>query len=142
HQGPSRAWTKVLKKYLTADTFRSPLDTTGRTCSYAINDFVTSNPYGAEDMDYSRLQGQSHPSQTLYMSVLNASQQNSDHFHFADPDGGHSSSAFKSEVWVELINGGCNYLFLDGHVEKLNWQNVQTKLSQPDSKFIRPDGKN
>ncbi|MEO8206153.1 MAG: hypothetical protein ABI615_08225 [Chthoniobacterales bacterium] len=101
---------------------------------------MTESPYGAKDLNYSRIQSQPSPSQTLFMGVLNATQQNTDHFHFADPDGGYSSSAFQSEVWVDLVEKSGNYLFIDGHAERLSWTDVQSRLSQSGSRFIRPDG--
>jgi prepilin-type N-terminal cleavage/methylation domain-containing protein/prepilin-type processing-associated H-X9-DG protein len=139
HQGPSLAWTKTLKNYVPAALFISPLDDTGRFLSYAINDFITMNPFGAEAMDYSRLQNQPSPSRTLFMGILNSSSQNSDHFHFAED--GFSPADFEQEVWVEIIDHSSHYLFVDGHVEVLRWDSVKTLLTQPGSAFIRPDGK-
>ena len=42
HQGPDRAWQGVLEAYGITKAFQvSPLDTTGRNLSYAINDLLT-----------------------------------------------------------------------------------------------------
>ena len=139
HQGPSRTWTKVLKDYgLSAKQFVSPFDKTGRTLSYGINDFLTEKPAGAPDLDFSRQQSQPYPSETFYAGVLHPNQQNTDHFHFAEE--GFSAGDFQSEVWVEMIRRASHYLFADGHVENLSWSTVQNKLSQPGSRFVRPDG--
>jgi prepilin-type N-terminal cleavage/methylation domain-containing protein/prepilin-type processing-associated H-X9-DG protein len=142
HQGPQRAWTVVLKAYVPAATFKSPLDDTNRSCSYALNDFLTEKPYGASDLNFSHLISISNPAETLFMSVLNRTQQNTDHFHFADPESGYRPDAFCSEVWVDLVNTTGNYLYVDGHVERLAWPDVQTKLIKSGSRFVRPDGKN
>lgn len=138
HQGPSRAWTKVLKEQLPAKAFRSPLDDSGRTLSYAINDFVTEHPAGAKELDFSRLQSQPAPSQTLLFAALHPNQQNSDHFHFAEV--GFQPSAFAGEVWTDLFHGAGHYLFIDGHAARLSWNDVQLLLRQPGSCFVRPDG--
>lgn len=140
HQGPSRAWTKVLKDQLPARVFRSPLDDTGRTLSYAINDFVTERPAGAKTVDFSRLQSQPAPSQTLLMGVLHPNQQNSDHFHFAEV--GFQPSVFAAEAWTKLFQNAGHYLFVDGHAARLRWTDVQILLVRPGSRFIRPDGLN
>jgi len=137
----TRVWTKVLKDYnISSAMFISPLDETGRFLSYAINDFVTEHPYGAETLDYSRIQSHSTPSQTLYVGILNSSQQNSDHFHFAE--GGFAPSSFEQEVWVEITDKASHYLFVDGHVEVLRWNTLKSLLTRPGSTFIRPDGNN
>ena len=142
HQGPKRAWTVVLKPYVSVAVFKSPLDDTNRSCSYAMNDFLTEYPYGASNLDFSRLINVPNPSETFFMSVLNFDQQNTDHFHFADSDSGYGPTAFSSEVAVELVNGAGNYLFVDAHVERLAWTQVRQQLTQPGSRFVRPDGQN
>lgn len=140
HQGPSRAWTRVLKEQLPAKVFCSPLDDTGRTLSYAINDFVTERPAGAKDLDFSRLQSYPAPSQTLLFGVLHPSQQNSDHFHFAEV--GAQPPAFAGEAWTDLIHHSSHYLFVDGHATRMSWNDIQLLLRQPGSRFLRPDGLN
>lgn len=138
HQGPSKAWTKTLKATLPSACFRSPLDTTGRVLSYALNDYLTEHPAGAPALDFSRLQSLPAPAHTFWMAVLHPSQLNSDHFHFAE--NGHDPSAFSGEVWTGLTAAGSHYLFPDGHVERLSWTWVQQQLSDPESAFVRPDG--
>lgn len=139
HQGPARAWTRVLKDYgLTAKQFVSPFDRTGRMLSYGINDFLTEKPAGAPQLNFSRQQSQPQPSATFYAGVLHPNQQNTDHFHFAEE--GYSPGDFQAEVWVEMVRRGSHYLFADGHVENLSWSTIQEKLSQPGSRFVRPDG--
>jgi len=137
----TRRWTKVLPEYgISSAMFVSPLDTAKRTLSYAINDFVTEHPYGAEELDFSRVQTISYPSSTIYLSILNSQQLNSDHFHFAEA--GFAPASFEQEVWVDIVDGAGHYLFVDGHVEVLRWDAVKTLLTASGSTFVRPDGKN
>lgn len=140
HQGPDRAWQGVLVAYGITKAFQvSPLDTTGRNLSYAINDLLTVSPYGAASLDFSRLQSLTSPARTFYMSVLNSRQRNSDHFHFAEE--GFAPSDFEQEIWVKLTGQYGHYLFADGHVEALSWSSVQTLLNEPGSTFVHPGGK-
>ncbi len=139
HQGPDKAWQGVLSAYGITKKFQiSPLDKTTRILSYAVNDLLTANPYGAASLDFSRLQSVPSPSRTFYMSVLNSRQRNSDHFHFAEE--GFAPSDFEQEVWVQLTGQSGHYLFADGHVEALKWSVVQTLLTQPGSTFVHPGG--
>ena len=136
----SKVWTKVLKDYgLKGKDFISPLDSNPRFLSYAINDFLTKNPAGAEELDFSRVQKVPMPSQTFYVSVLEEHQMNSDHFHFAEA--GFNPASFRSEVWTELHKQAGHYLFVDGHVERIRWSDVQTRLTRSGSRFVRPDGR-
>lgn len=138
HQGPRVAWTTVLRRSVPARLFRNPLDETGRTNSYAINDFVTERPYGAEDVNFSRLQNIPAPSQTLLFGVRARGSENSDHFHFASE--GWAPATFEGEVWTELFDGMGLYLFVDGHVERRRWDELKKSLSEPGSRFVHPDG--
>jgi len=138
HQGPKVAWTTVLKRSVPARLFRNPLDESGRANSYAINDLVTERPYGAEDANFSRLQNIPAPSQTLLFGVRARGSVNSDHFHFASE--GWTPDAFAAEVWTELFDGAGLYLFVDGHVERRPWNELQRSLLEPGNRFIHPDG--
>jgi len=67
--------------------------------------------------------------------------QSSEHFHFAG--GRHGASRvtpnqFKAAVNVEVHGGSANYLFVDGHVENLPWNEVQGRLGQPGANFLVP----
>jgi type II secretory pathway pseudopilin PulG len=138
HQGPKVAWTTIIRRSLPKTILQSPLDDTNRPCSYAINDFLTPAPYGAEHSDFSRLQKIPAPSQTLLLGVSSREQRNSDHFHFASE--GSSPDAFGGDVWVELIDRASLYLFVDGHVARLAWADLQKTLADPRTRFVRPDG--
>lgn len=139
HQGPKLAWTTIVKRTLPARFFHSPLDDTRRTSSYAINDFLLANTYGAEDVNFSRIQNIPAPSQTLLLGILNRDRTNSDHFHFASD--GWDSAAFEADVWVEITGKASLYLFVDGHVERIAWRELQDRLTDTNCRFVRPDGK-
>jgi prepilin-type processing-associated H-X9-DG protein len=138
HQGPKVAWTTVLKRSVPARLFRNPLDESGRANSYAINDLVTERPYGAEDVNFSRLQNIPAPSQTLLFGVRARVSENSDHFHFASE--GWTPAAFEAEVWTELFSGAGLYLFVDGHVERRRWDELRDSLLEPGNRLVHPDG--
>jgi prepilin-type processing-associated H-X9-DG protein len=138
HQGPKVAWTTVLKRSMPARLFRNPLDETGRVNSYAINDFLTARPYGAEEVNFSRLQNIPAPSQTLLFGVRARGSENSDHFHFASE--GWTPAAFEAEVWTELFDRMGVYLFVDGHVERRHWDELRKSLLEPGNRFVHPDG--
>ena len=70
-----------------------------------------------------------------------ATNQSSEHFHFAG--GRHGASRvtpnqFQTAVNVQVHNGSANYLFVDGHVENLPWNEVQGRLYQPGANFLAP----
>ena len=68
---------------------------------------------------------------------------NTDHFHFADADDGDlSPHGFAAEVAVTRHLAAANYLFVDGHVERIKWPPLQTRLNQPGSRFVNPGGHN
>jgi prepilin-type processing-associated H-X9-DG protein len=66
----------------------------------------------------------------------------SDHFHFADPDDGdYSPPSFRAEIAVERHVNGANYLFAEGHVERLGWRSLSPTLTKPGSRFVNPAGR-
>ena len=139
HQGES--WVGKLQPYLGSRTrtYRCPIDPNRkRLYSYAINDYLTPHPYGAEELDYSRLQNLPTPTATLLMAECHDKYVSSDHFHFADGDVGHGAGAFAGQVAVTRHGGLANYLFADGHVAALTWESVRNELQQPGSRFIHP----
>ncbi|CAN5512647.1 hypothetical protein BH09VER1_BH09VER1_45090 [soil metagenome] len=145
HQGPALAWQYTLPPYLEGPdkkVFVSPLAADPRqSISYSINDFLTSHPYGAPTLDYSRRQCVSTPTATLLFTLSSKEHGGADHFHFADgEEGGYSPSGFASEVQVDVLNGAGHYLFVDGHVERISWKILTNELNRPGSKFIDPTG--
>jgi len=80
------------------------------------------------------------PSATMAVAEL-ATNQSSEHFHFAGGRGGAgriTPNQFKAAVNVEVHNGSANYLFVDGHAENLAWTEVQRRLRQPGTTFLVP----
>ena len=80
------------------------------------------------------------PSLTMASAEL-ATNQSSEHFHFAGGRGGAgrvTPNQFKAAVNVEVHNGSANYLFVDGHAESLAWTEVQRRLRQPGTTFLVP----
>jgi prepilin-type N-terminal cleavage/methylation domain-containing protein/prepilin-type processing-associated H-X9-DG protein len=80
------------------------------------------------------------PSATMASAEL-ATNQSSEHFHFAGGRGGAgrvTPNQFKDKVNVEVHNGSANYLFVDGHAENLTWTEVQRRLRQPGTTFLVP----
>jgi len=80
------------------------------------------------------------PSLTMASAEL-ATNQSSEHFHFAGGRGGAgrvTPNQFKAAVNVEVHNGSANYLFVDGHAENLAWTEVQRRLRQPGTAFLVP----
>ena len=142
-QHSRESWVGTLQPYLSGtNLFRCPMDSNKkRIYSYAVNDFLTPHPYGASDLNFSKSTSVPSPSETLHMTEMQDRFEGSDHFHFADEqDAGYSTNAFPAQVSVERHRKGANYLFVDGHVEGMRWMGVKTKLTQPGSRFVRPDG--
>jgi prepilin-type N-terminal cleavage/methylation domain-containing protein/prepilin-type processing-associated H-X9-DG protein len=80
------------------------------------------------------------PSLTMASAEL-ATNQSSEHFHFAGGRGGAArvtTNQFKASVNVEVHNRSANYLFVDGHAENLAWTEVQRRLRQPETTFLVP----
>ncbi|MBI1177794.1 prepilin-type N-terminal cleavage/methylation domain-containing protein [bacterium] len=137
------SWVGTLQPYLAGTNLhRCPDDRNRqRLFSYAVNDFLTPHPYGAEQLDFSRLLSIPKPLQTLFLAETRTNFLGSDHFHFAAAEeGGYSTNSFAGQVDVERHARQSNYLFADGHVEPLRWSEVSLRLTVPGSCFVRPDG--
>jgi prepilin-type processing-associated H-X9-DG protein len=112
-----------------------------RITSYAINDFLTPNPFGAPQVDFSRLTRIPWPSDTLHLAEARGDYIGSDHFHFADAQsGGYTPHAFELQVAVTIHQGSANYVFADGHTAALRWLRVRALLAPAPTRFVRPDG--
>ncbi|MBX3734802.1 MAG: prepilin-type N-terminal cleavage/methylation domain-containing protein [Verrucomicrobiae bacterium] len=140
HQGAS--WIGRLAAYGLTNVYRCVLDTNrARLSSYAINDFLTPRPYGARDLDFSRLTAVPAPGETLHLTEARGDFDGSDHFHFADRSGGgFTTNRFPRQVAVLRHRGGANYLHADAHVSGLSWTRVRSLLGPPVTRFVRPDG--
>jgi len=140
HQGAS--WIGKLALYGLTNVYICPLDTNHlRNTSYAINDFLTPNPFGAPQLDFSKLTRLPAPSETIHIAEARGDYIGADHFHFADAQsGGFTPKSFESQVEVNIHRGSANYLFADSHVQGLTWARVMPQLTPAVTRFVRPDG--
>lgn len=143
HNGAS--WVGTLQPY-TAGTnlWRCPRDANkARLYSFALNDFLVPPEAGNESAKtYSKVTSVPAPVETFFLGECADRYSNSDHFHFVDPlDGDYSPLGFVGQLAVQRHLSSANYLFVEGHVEKLPWIHVKSKLTQPGSRFVNPDGK-
>ena len=140
HQHES--WIGTLGAYGLTNVFFCPLDTNSanRVTSYAINDFLTPNPFGAPQLNYSRLTAIRSPSETIHLAETWGNYVGSDHFHFADTgSGGYTVLSFQSQVAVTIHMGGANYLYADGHTAYLKWSEAKSLLPPAMTRFVKPD---
>ena len=137
----SQSWVGTLAPYCSGtNLWRCPRDPQSRLFSYALNDFLTppstANP---GKKDFSRVGAVPIPSDTFYMAETEKGYVGSDHFEFSDvTDGDYSPTGFKPVVAVERHQNSANYLFVDGHVERLSWSVVKQKLTEAGSCFVNP----
>jgi len=140
HQGES--WVGTLQPYCSGtNLWRCPRDPNkARLYSYAINDFLLpSDTTNSSTPNYSKIILVPAPSETFFMAECADGYANSDHFHFADPmDGDYSQAGFAAEVAAKRHQNMANYLFVDGHVERLNWALVKRNLTLTGSRFVKP----
>jgi len=135
------SWTISLQPYASGTiAFKCAQDEDAvRPYTYLINDYLTPNPSGAPQLDFSRLAKIERPSATLLFAEASASYKNTDHFHFSPYHGGVVPfSEFASQVAIECHGDKANYLFTDGHVESLTKKEVQSLLESPGSRFLDP----
>ena len=140
HQTAS--WIGKLGIYGVTNVYLCPSDTNAnnRITSYAINDFLTPNPFGAPQLDFSKFTSIPSPAETLHLAELQGGMIGSDHFHFADASsGGYSALSFMSQVAVTLHLGSANYLYGDGHVASLKWPQARGLLPPTITRFVKPD---
>jgi prepilin-type N-terminal cleavage/methylation domain-containing protein/prepilin-type processing-associated H-X9-DG protein len=137
------SWVLVLQPMLSGTNLhRCPVDTNQRRqFSYAINDYLTSRPFGARDLNFTKTTLIPSPSETVHMAECADDYEGADHFHFADASsGGFTPDSFVTQVAVRRHLTTANYLFADGHVETLRWLIVEQKLIMPGARFIHPSG--
>jgi prepilin-type processing-associated H-X9-DG protein len=110
--------------------------------SYALNDFLTPHPYGARNLDFSKIATVPSPWETMLFGEAAGEYRRYDHFHFADEiENGFTPAAFSEQVEVEGHGSAANYLFVDGRVEELGWTSgARPKLNFPKSRFVHPAG--
>ncbi len=140
HQTAS--WIGKLADYGLTNVYVCPMDTNGlnKISSYAINDFLTPNPFGAPQLDFSKFTSIPSPSDTLHLAELWGGEVGSDHFHFADSSsGGYTALSFMQQVAVNIHMGGANYLYADGHVAALSWLKARALLPPDVTRFVQPN---
>jgi prepilin-type N-terminal cleavage/methylation domain-containing protein/prepilin-type processing-associated H-X9-DG protein len=138
HQGKS--WVASLIPYGgTRQVYRCPADLNKkRIYSFAINDFLLPTPGEASVRKVSSIPS---ASETTFLLECADGYSDMDHFHFADPDeGGFAPRQFAKEVAAERHDHSANYLFIDGHVERISWTHTQNLLTRNQSRFINPAG--
>jgi prepilin-type N-terminal cleavage/methylation domain-containing protein/prepilin-type processing-associated H-X9-DG protein len=142
HTGQS--WVGSLQPYCSGTNLwrcqRDPHAT--RIYSYAINDFLLPpDPADPAAVNRSKITAVPRPADTLFMTECHDRYLNSDHFHFVPAtDGDYSPSSFRSMAGVERHEKGANYLFVDGHVERMSWTRIQSLLTTRGSRFVDPGG--
>jgi len=135
------SWSITLQPYAAGTLcFRCPCDEHAtRVYSYVLNDFLTPNPTGAPDLDFSKLPRLQTPARTMLFGEASPAYLNSDHFHFSDYYGAHlPPEEFSGQVAAQRHDGAANYLFADGHVEAIAWSRVQQFLTAPGNPFVDP----
>ena len=140
HQGAS--WIGRLAVYGLTNIYRCPLDTNrARITSFAVNDFLTPNPFGARELDFSRLTVIPAPSETVHLAEARGDFEGTDHFHFAEVPGGWlTADQFGLQVDLERHRRSANYLFADSHVQSVSSKQIRSLLSVEGTRFLRPDG--
>jgi prepilin-type processing-associated H-X9-DG protein/prepilin-type N-terminal cleavage/methylation domain-containing protein len=136
-----KAWSITLQEYAGGKiNYRCPDNPDKkRAYTYLINDFLTPNPAGAPDLNFSKLSALEQPGRTMLFAEAHRDYLNSDHFHFSDYCGrAVPEEVFAKQVAVEAHADGANYVFADGHVETLSWKEVRTFLRTPGRKFVDP----
>jgi prepilin-type N-terminal cleavage/methylation domain-containing protein/prepilin-type processing-associated H-X9-DG protein len=136
------SWVGRLQPLTGTNVYRCPDDKNKqRRYSYALNDFLTVHPFGAETLDFSKLTSLPSPSATFYLAECDDEYDGADHFHFADASsGGYSPAVFPLQVAVQRHQSGANYLFADGHIEKLMWLRALHRIQTAGDRLVRPDG--
>lgn len=141
HSGES--WVAGLQQFTGTNVYRCPSDPKPRLYSYGLNDFLLPPATNSGLPDYAKTTTVPKTTETFFMAELKNDSIGSDHFHFADPDegGDYSSTGFKNEIEVRKHGTAANYLFVDGHVERINWILLKNKLDLTGARFVNPAGK-
>jgi prepilin-type N-terminal cleavage/methylation domain-containing protein len=161
HSLPLRpSWVAQLTNYLSysltdptgAGIYRCPVEKKRPAYTCAVNDFLTFRPPNGSASwpgipDFSRKGAVPAPTDTIWMAELAQDIEYQDHFHFVDKSkaipgeaAAYFPNSFFSQVHVQRHLGSANYLFLAGQVESLPWTRVKAMLTEPGSRFVKPNG--
>jgi prepilin-type N-terminal cleavage/methylation domain-containing protein/prepilin-type processing-associated H-X9-DG protein len=157
HMPGNMSWVASLAPYLSAkisatslgtatNTYLCPVEKpgSGRAYSYAVNDFLLNMvTLPANPTPIARRSQVPSAADTVWMTESSELLLNEDHFHFAGRavDGaGYTPDIFTTQVMVQRHLSAATYLFLDGHVQGIKWQNVRPRLTESGGRFIQPRG--
>jgi prepilin-type N-terminal cleavage/methylation domain-containing protein/prepilin-type processing-associated H-X9-DG protein len=157
HMVGNASWVASLLPYLSykftatsiggaTNTYLCPVEKSGssRIYSYAANDFLLNMPnLPANPTPIARRTQVPNPADTIWMTESSENLINQDHFHFAGKlvDGeGYTPNIFITQVIVHRHIGSANYLYLDGHVQRIKWEIIQPKLTATGDRFVNPRG--
>ena len=135
HEGLTNSWVQTLQPSLAGTNLhRCPTDKhLTRYYSYGVNDFVLPQPNGG---GFTKFGAFPSPSDTFIMAEIPESE-SFDHFHFVE-DGDYSVPTFAGSVAVKRHMDGANYLFVDGHAQRLSWLETKKELTTAGSRFVNP----
>jgi prepilin-type processing-associated H-X9-DG protein len=136
-------WVTALFPYLgVKGIYLCPTDRNAeRDFSYAENDFFVPPVGHSHGEVYRKASSIPAPAETLFLTEYADKISQMDHFHFNEPDdGGYHPAAFAGQVAARRHHDSANYLFVDGHVERIPWKKVIPMLTRPGSRFINPAG--
>lgn len=136
-----KSWTITLQEYAGGKlVFRCPDDKDKvRTYTYVLNDYLTPNPSGAPLLDFSKISRLETPSETILFTEATEKYKNSDHFHFAEYYGiSIPAEVFSEQVAVQRHGGSANYVFADGHAERVSWEKLFDRMELPGSRLLDP----
>jgi prepilin-type N-terminal cleavage/methylation domain-containing protein/prepilin-type processing-associated H-X9-DG protein len=140
HQNNS--WVTSLQPYVGAtNVYRCPKDNNmARRYSYAVNDFLL--PTNGVTTNIWKISTMPDTTGTVFMLECADNYTSFDHFHFSDPDDFHYTPAeFAGQVAVFRHLGMANYLFVDGHAEKISKASAYKLVTTQGSQFLNPLGK-
>lgn len=132
--GVSLSWTNTLSVYLGTNLIgRCPVNRQSVSLvTYGWNDNLTEATGNGVPVTRCRT-----PASTLVVAETSDSY-NSEHFHFAGSRSRVTFNQFKRDVGVSRHGTAANYLFVDGHTERLLGTEVKNRLDIPNSSFLIP----
>jgi len=132
--GRSLSWTNTLSAYLATNFIgRCPANhKSTMPVTYAWNDQLVEPSGAGIPIVLCRA-----PSTTLAVAETSDAYI-SEHFHFASARSRVTLNQFKAAVGVDRHGSSANYLFVDGHTERLTQNDVRTRLNVQNGTFLQP----